>query len=130
MLLDKKSNLTVKVISDFHRRKIRVVDENMPVTELLEEFKAGHYHMALVSGEARSVDNHSKNSEKEINDNLSISEIKQESIPLINIEDKSSDKRPKEFVGLVGVFGVLKNRTNLGNIGRYCRGDPSVRNCG
>ncbi|PAV55648.1 hypothetical protein WR25_01507 [Diploscapter pachys] len=108
VLLDKKSNLTVKVISDFHRRKIRVVDENMPVTELLEEFKVGHYHMALVSGEASNFDNHSKNSEKEINDNISISEVKQESIPLINIEDKSSDKRPKEFVGLVTLEDIVE----------------------
>ncbi|CAD6188733.1 unnamed protein product [Caenorhabditis auriculariae] len=48
-LINKKSNIPVKAVANYNHRKLRVVDEHMPLTALLEEFKLGDYHLAMVA---------------------------------------------------------------------------------
>ncbi|KAJ1346870.1 hypothetical protein KIN20_001793 [Parelaphostrongylus tenuis] len=47
-LIDKKNNIPVKAVAEFNERQLRIVREDMPLPELLNEFKEGNYHLAMV----------------------------------------------------------------------------------
>lgn len=48
-LLGRDSNIPVKAVAEFNSKKPWIVDENMPLPHLLEEFKTGKYHLAMVA---------------------------------------------------------------------------------
>ncbi|KAI6243956.1 hypothetical protein M3Y99_00063000 [Aphelenchoides fujianensis] len=48
-LLDPDDNFTVKTVCGYHEHALRFVMYDMPLRAMLEEFKKGLYHMALVS---------------------------------------------------------------------------------
>ncbi|CAI5455603.1 unnamed protein product [Caenorhabditis angaria] len=48
-LIGKDNNITVRAVAGFNKRKLRIIDENMPLIALLEEFKLGDYHLAMVA---------------------------------------------------------------------------------
>ncbi|KAE9417577.1 hypothetical protein Angca_002689 [Angiostrongylus cantonensis] len=47
-LIDKKNNIPVKAVAEFNERQLRIIREDMPLPELLDEFKEGNYHLAMV----------------------------------------------------------------------------------
>ncbi|KJH42280.1 hypothetical protein DICVIV_11742 [Dictyocaulus viviparus] len=61
-LIDKKNNIPVKAVAEFNKRQLRIVREDMPLPKLLDEFKEGNYHLAMV----RNV-RHLSNSDTEAN---------------------------------------------------------------
>ncbi|CCD65954.2 Metal transporter cnnm-2 [Caenorhabditis elegans] len=48
-LIGKDNNITVKAVARFNKRRLRIVDESMPLTALMDEFKLGDYHLAMVA---------------------------------------------------------------------------------
>ncbi|UMM43130.1 hypothetical protein L5515_018731 [Caenorhabditis briggsae] len=56
-LIGKDNNITVKAVAGFNKRRLRIVDEHMPVTALMDEFKMGDYHLAMVA-KAHDVKKH------------------------------------------------------------------------
>ncbi|CAI2355845.1 unnamed protein product [Caenorhabditis sp. 36 PRJEB53466] len=48
-LIGKDNNITVKAVAGFNKRRLRIVDENMPLVSLMDEFKMGEYHLAMVA---------------------------------------------------------------------------------
>lgn len=47
-LIDPRDNLTVKTICEFHHYPLRFVEASKPLHSMLDEFKAGNYHLAIV----------------------------------------------------------------------------------
>ncbi|EPB68216.1 hypothetical protein ANCCEY_12693 [Ancylostoma ceylanicum] len=47
-LIDKKNNIPVKAVAEFNERQLRIINEDMPLPKLLDEFKEGNYHLAMV----------------------------------------------------------------------------------
>ncbi|CAB3411724.1 unnamed protein product [Caenorhabditis bovis] len=64
-LIGKDNNITAKAVASYNKRKLRIVDENMPLISLLEEFKLGDYHVAMV---AKSQPRASKEYRKKLDD--------------------------------------------------------------
>ncbi|CAG9531580.1 unnamed protein product [Cercopithifilaria johnstoni] len=47
-LIDPGDNFTVKTVCEFHHYPLRFVDANKPLHSMLDEFKTGNYHLAVV----------------------------------------------------------------------------------
>uniref|UniRef100_A0A915N641 CNNM transmembrane domain-containing protein n=1 Tax=Meloidogyne javanica TaxID=6303 RepID=A0A915N641_MELJA len=59
-MLDPDDNFLVKTVCDYYRHPVRRVPENTPLRTMLEEFKKGEYHMALVDRLAPGGEKESK----------------------------------------------------------------------
>lgn len=59
-LIGKDNNITVKAVAGFNKRRLRIVDENMPLTALMDEFKMGEYHLAMVAKASEAKKHHGK----------------------------------------------------------------------
>lgn len=49
-LLDPDDNLTVRTVCGYWHHQLRFVLDDTPLKIMLAEFKAGHYHLAMVRG--------------------------------------------------------------------------------
>ncbi|GMT35213.1 hypothetical protein PFISCL1PPCAC_26510, partial [Pristionchus fissidentatus] len=47
-VVNPKHNVTVGSVASFNKHVLRIVDDDMPLPDLLEEFKKGDYHLAMV----------------------------------------------------------------------------------
>ncbi|KAH7732251.1 ancient conserved domain protein 4 [Aphelenchoides avenae] len=56
-LLDPEDGFTVLTLCNYYQHTLKFVDETLPLHSMLEEFKIGDYHLAIVKG---SVDNEIK----------------------------------------------------------------------
>ncbi|GMT07882.1 hypothetical protein PENTCL1PPCAC_30056, partial [Pristionchus entomophagus] len=54
VVVDPKHNATVGSVASFNKHILRIVDEDMPLPDLLEEFKKGDYHLAMVRRSSRT----------------------------------------------------------------------------
>lgn len=59
-LLDPDDNFTIKTVCSYHDHQLRFVQEETPLRVMLEEFKRGDYHLAVVQRRAGLTDEQGK----------------------------------------------------------------------
>uniref|UniRef100_A0A0N5AUQ3 CNNM transmembrane domain-containing protein n=1 Tax=Syphacia muris TaxID=451379 RepID=A0A0N5AUQ3_9BILA len=77
-LINPNDEFTVKSVCDYYRYPLRFVDENQTLHSLLEEFKEGNYHLAI-------VERHKKNNTDSVGDNKEPQQ--RELIGIVTLED-------------------------------------------
>ncbi|VDM52798.1 unnamed protein product [Angiostrongylus costaricensis] len=109
-LIDKKNNIPVKSVAEFNERQLRIIREDMPLPELLDEFKEGNYHLAMVR-QVKQETNSSIDDENsiEVNDEKELSASQNSIITLksLRIADDSDDD-DVTLVGLVTLEDILE----------------------
>lgn len=106
-LIGKDNNITVKAVARFNKRRLRIVDENMPLTALMDEFKMGDYHLAMV---AKALDVKKHHHGKFVDDKMdnfmmkSMQLVEATMLPAVD----ASEEHPVTLVGLVTLEDITE----------------------
>ncbi|EGT59196.1 hypothetical protein CAEBREN_17320 [Caenorhabditis brenneri] len=105
-LIGKDNNITVKAVARFNKRRLRIVDETMPLTALMDEFKMGDYHLAMV---AKATDVKKHHHGKFVDDTMDSFIMK--SMKLVEatmLPHDASEEHPITLVGLVTLEDITE----------------------
>ncbi|EFO94212.1 hypothetical protein CRE_30436 [Caenorhabditis remanei] len=106
-LIGKDNNITVKAVARFNKRRLRIVDENMPLTALMDEFKMGDYHLAMVAKALDVKKHHNGKFVDDKMDNFILKSMKLVEATVLPAVDASED-HPVTLVGLITLEDITE----------------------
>uniref|UniRef100_A0A1I7TR48 Metal transporter n=1 Tax=Caenorhabditis tropicalis TaxID=1561998 RepID=A0A1I7TR48_9PELO len=104
-LIGKDNNITVKAVARFNKRRLRIVDETMPLTALMDEFKMGDYHLAMV---AKAMDVKKHHHGKFVDDSMDSFIMKSMKLVEATMLPPHSEDHPITLVGLVTLEDITE----------------------
>ncbi|KAF1748764.1 hypothetical protein GCK72_025231 [Caenorhabditis remanei] len=106
-LIGKDNNITVKAVARFNKRRLRIVDENMPLTALMDEFKMGDYHLAMVAKALDVKKHHNGKFVDDKMDNFILKSMKLVEATVLPAVEASED-HPVTLVGLITLEDITE----------------------
>ncbi|KAK6760376.1 hypothetical protein RB195_021737 [Necator americanus] len=108
-LIDKKNNIAVKAVAEFNERQLRIIDEDMPLPKLLNEFKQGNYHLAMVrQTKRRSSSSGNDESVQHFDEENTASASKESVNTTVSLPCPETDNEEVTLIGLVTLEDLLE----------------------
>ncbi|ETN70595.1 hypothetical protein NECAME_04875 [Necator americanus] len=108
-LIDKKNNIAVKAVAEFNERQLRIIDEDMPLPKLLNEFKQGNYHLAMVRQTKRRSSSSGNDESVQHFDKENTASASKESVnTTVSLPCPETDNEEVTLIGLVTLEDLLE----------------------
>uniref|UniRef100_A0A8R1DJV1 Metal transporter n=2 Tax=Caenorhabditis japonica TaxID=281687 RepID=A0A8R1DJV1_CAEJA len=106
-LIGKDNYITVKAVARFNKRRLRIVDENMPLTALMDEFKMGDYHLAMVAKATEVKKHHNGKFVDDKIDNFIIKSMQLVEATMLSTSE-SNEEHAMTLVGLITLEDITE----------------------